>query len=57
MGKKDDKAKNVDHVCANCKNFRPGKDGKPGRCGRTDKKRAPDDKACGHFDPVKTKKK
>ncbi len=35
--------------CVSCKNFDPKKKG--GYCRRRDKKRSPDDKACGHFDP------
>ncbi len=44
MGKKGSKA---DKVCGKCRNY------KGGRCKRTDKKRSPDDKACGSFDPRK----
>lgn len=57
MSKKDSGSKGIEHVCLNCKNFKPGKNGKPGHCGRTDKKREPDAKACSHFDPIKKKSK
>ena len=50
--KKDSKEKKDSgpHVCAGCKNFKPGKGG-TGYCKRRDKKRDEDDKACGHYNP------
>ena len=48
-GKGKSKAEDFE-VCAGCKNFKSRKDGS-GYCKRKDKKRAPDDKACSHFDP------
>ncbi|MBW6468866.1 MAG: hypothetical protein ACNA76_01695 [Anaerosomatales bacterium] len=35
-------------TCGGCKNFKPGAKGS-GRCMHKDKKRSPDDKACGSF--------
>lgn len=52
MGKGKKSDKKAEHVCGNCKNFRPGK-GDHGRCARRDKKRDATDAACGHFDPKK----
>lgn len=52
MSKKDskDKKDSGPHVCAGCKNFKPGKGG-TGYCKRRDKKRDEDAKACGHYNP------